>query len=363
MSDEDLPAPVDGDVGTVELVTTSSMAQTHDVTNPSEDPSQSPIMTKGEVRGGGGSADSDSGGSLSSSASPAPPVGTVTHDEWNANEPSDGADSGVGANGSTPVDGDSLSLSFDGPVTTGSPGYMLSPPFVPSQFSPLPPPGMHPSCVAVSSVIGTNGQLPATHSPVTSHPVDSDVHQDGCTTTTGSTANVMSPGSPAAAGVPSQQYVVNVHVNAGETFSVRAGDRVQLIHGPATVRMVSNSGPPVPMPMQVPPGHMVQQIVDENGILTHVILSPQPPGIPAPGMMQGGPAMYPPYGPAAAAGSYVHPYPQHFSPAPPPAHHHPPMGPGTPHHLHPMMHGGPPGGPSGTPSPVPPHHHHPCTLR
>jgi len=55
--------------------------------------------------------------------------------------------------------------------------------------------------------------------------------------------------------------------------------------GPATVRMVSNSGPPVPMPMQVPPGHMVQQIVDENGILTHVILSPQPPGIPAPGMM------------------------------------------------------------------------------
>lgn len=51
--------------------------------------------------------------------------------------------------------------------------------------------------------------------------------------------------------------------------------------GPATVRMVSSNGPPVPMPMQVPPGHMVQQIVDENGILTHVILSPQPlPGAP-----------------------------------------------------------------------------------
>lgn len=47
--------------------------------------------------------------------------------------------------------------------------------------------------------------------------------------------------------------------------------------GPATVRMVSSNGPPVPMPMQVPPGHMVQQIVDEHGILTHVILSPQPP--------------------------------------------------------------------------------------
>lgn len=44
--------------------------------------------------------------------------------------------------------------------------------------------------------------------------------------------------------------------------------------------MVSNNGPPLPMPMQVPPGHMVQQIVDEHGILTHVILSPQPPGMP-----------------------------------------------------------------------------------
>lgn len=51
------------------------------------------------------------------------------------------------------------------------------------------------------------------------------------------------------------------------------------IVGPATVRMVSNSGPPLPMPMSVPPGHMVQQIVDENGILTHVILSPQPPNM------------------------------------------------------------------------------------
>ena len=53
--------------------------------------------------------------------------------------------------------------------------------------------------------------------------------------------------------------------------------------GPATVRMVSNNGPPLPMPMQVPPGHMVQQIVDEHGILTHVILSPQPHGMPVGG--------------------------------------------------------------------------------
>lgn len=51
------------------------------------------------------------------------------------------------------------------------------------------------------------------------------------------------------------------------------------------MRMVSNSGPPMPMPMQVPPGHMVQQIVDENGILTHVILSPQISSVTTPPMM------------------------------------------------------------------------------
>lgn len=55
--------------------------------------------------------------------------------------------------------------------------------------------------------------------------------------------------------------------------------------GPATVRMVSNSGPPMPMPMQGPPGHMVQQIVDENGILTHVYLSPQISSVTTPPMM------------------------------------------------------------------------------
>ena len=223
MSDENLPTPA-GDVSTA-----SHVAETPDVTNPADDPSLC-LITSGEVVGGiGSAADSDSGGSLSSSASPAPLPSTAAHDEWNANEPSDGADSGVGANGSTPVDGDSLSLSFDGPVTTGSPAYMLSPPFVPAHY-PAVPPAMHPSCVTVASVVGTNGHPPVAHSPEVSHPPVCEDQQDGCTVTTGSTANVMSSGSAAAA-APSQQYVVNVHVNAGETFSVRAGDRVQLIHG------------------------------------------------------------------------------------------------------------------------------------
>lgn len=50
------------------------------------------------------------------------------------------------------------------------------------------------------------------------------------------------------------------------------------ILGPVTVPMVStNSSPPIAMPVQVPPGHVVQQIVDESGTLRHVILSPQHP--------------------------------------------------------------------------------------
>jgi hypothetical protein len=42
------------------------------------------------------------------------------------------------------------------------------------------------------------------------------------------------------------------------------------------VPMVSQSGsPPIPLTVQVPPGHVMQQIVDENGTLRHVFLSTQ----------------------------------------------------------------------------------------
>lgn len=50
--------------------------------------------------------------------------------------------------------------------------------------------------------------------------------------------------------------------------------------GPATVRMISESGPAFPLPLHLPPGHMVQQVLDENGVVTHVIMSqtgPPPP--------------------------------------------------------------------------------------
>ncbi|VDK35492.1 unnamed protein product [Taenia asiatica] len=77
-----------------------------------------------------------------------------------------------------------------------------------------------------------------------------------------------------------KEYYVMVHVEAGATFSIRTGEQEQQIPGPATVRLVLNNGPPLPMPMQVPPGHLVQQIVDEDGVLTHVILSPIAPYSP-----------------------------------------------------------------------------------
>ncbi|KAK3095390.1 hypothetical protein FSP39_014126 [Pinctada imbricata] len=139
---------------------------------------------------------------------------------------------------------------------------------------------------------------------------------------------------------PNQQHVVHVHVQPGETFSVRVGDQIQHIQGPATVRMVSNNGPPLPMPMQVPPGHMVQQIVDEHGILTHVILSPQIPGMPVGGQpMTGGPnnsapQYYPSYGPHYP----THPYPS--------SHHH------AHHGASPHVHTGAPTHPHGTPPPA-----------
>lgn len=114
---------------------------------------------------------------------------------------------------------------------------------------------------------------------------------------------------------------------------------VEEIYGPATVRMVSSNGPPLPMPMQVAPGHMVQQIVDEHGILTNVILAPQMPGMPPGTPMTGGPNNAP---------HYYNPYSSHF-PTPHPQyqpHHHGHHGAASHMHPgvtgHPHMHGTPP---------------------
>jgi len=79
------------------------------------------------------------------------------------------------------------------------------------------------------------------------------------------------------------QHTVHFHVHQGEAVSLQLGEQVQMIQGPATVRMVStNHEPPVPLPVQVPPGHFVHQVVDESGVLHHVILSQHPAYGPVP---------------------------------------------------------------------------------
>ncbi|XP_037076178.1 fibronectin type-III domain-containing protein 3a-like [Pollicipes pollicipes] len=79
--------------------------------------------------------------------------------------------------------------------------------------------------------------------------------------------------------------------------------------GPATVQMVStNSSPPMAYPVQVPPGHMMQQVVDGMGTLRHVILSPEPRAMQP----------MPPYNTSQPPPPFYPPPPQGFAPPYPP---------------------------------------------
>ncbi|GAB6022917.1 Fibronectin type III domain-containing protein 3B [Chamberlinius hualienensis] len=173
---------------------------------------------------------------------------------------------------------------------------------------------------------------------------------------------LLSPTESVSSSPNGPQHVVLLLVNPGEAISIQMGADVQLIQGPATVRMVSNStNPPIPMPVQVPPGHMVQQIVDENGTLRQVILSAQPP-LP---VSMGRPTFGPGPGPAPPPNAPPSPttyYSFHQPPPPPPYsphnQYHPrhPLG-LSPAHLPPHIHQhqGPPPQHS-----VPHNHTHPC---
>lgn len=69
-----------------------------------------------------------------------------------------------------------------------------------------------------------------------------------------------------------------VHVDAGHIFQVHVGDKIREILGPATVKIVNNdTTQPVPLQLTAPPapGQLVQQIVDENGMLVHLIIKSQ----------------------------------------------------------------------------------------
>ncbi|CAM4797813.1 unnamed protein product [Rotaria magnacalcarata] len=87
-------------------------------------------------------------------------------------------------------------------------------------------------------------------------------------------------------------------------FAVQSPGQQQ--QSPATVRMISENGPAFPLPLHLPPGHIVQQVLDENGVLTHVIMpQPGPPPPPPPHHLHSG------YPPSPYNGIYGHPSQYH----------------------------------------------------
>lgn len=79
--------------------------------------------------------------------------------------------------------------------------------------------------------------------------------------------------------------VAQILVKPGQIFRVQRNNEVREVRGPATVRMKSENRPDFSLPLHLSPGHIVQQILDENGVLTHVIMSqagPLPPPPPLP---------------------------------------------------------------------------------
>lgn len=94
-------------------------------------------------------------------------------------------------------------------------------------------------------------------------------------------------------------------------------------HGHPGMRMVqNNSTGPVPLQLQVPSGHLVQQVVDENGTVRHFLLSPPMP-------MPVGPHYSPSHASSAPMTQY-YPYPA-------PTYGPPPFQPQPPSHMQPAL--------------------------
>lgn len=96
-------------------------------------------------------------------------------------------------------------------------------------------------------------------------------------TTTAKTQTTVTPPPNQAPGAASSSSpsTLFVHVDAGHIFQVHVGDKIREILGPATVKIVNNdTTQPVPLQLTAPPapGQLVQQIVDENGMLVHLII-------------------------------------------------------------------------------------------
>lgn len=79
--------------------------------------------------------------------------------------------------------------------------------------------------------------------------------------------NILLPGiPPEIAAAINGGHDLFVHIHPGDSIALAVGNEIQQIHGPATIRMVSQSMPPTAIPMNVPHGHVVQQLLDSQVI-------------------------------------------------------------------------------------------------
>uniref|UniRef100_A0A0N4ZW00 Fibronectin type-III domain-containing protein n=1 Tax=Parastrongyloides trichosuri TaxID=131310 RepID=A0A0N4ZW00_PARTI len=79
--------------------------------------------------------------------------------------------------------------------------------------------------------------------------------------------------------IPNEEgYDLFLHLQEGESISLCVGSpEMSKLSGPISMRWVARPGViPTALPLVVPPGHIVQQLIDERGILRHMILSPDP---------------------------------------------------------------------------------------
>uniref|UniRef100_A0AC34F956 Uncharacterized protein n=1 Tax=Panagrolaimus sp. ES5 TaxID=591445 RepID=A0AC34F956_9BILA len=172
------------------------------------------------------------------------------------------------------------------PTTTIPPPSLLPPPGVSNLPPPPPPPPLSIRPLYTMTVSPGNGydsrQPPPSQSStiITAGPTMTQSNSMGTIpggisspSINGSSNSGTTTNNPATSGIPTQTQIpstngthdVFVHIQAGEVISLLAGSDVQQIKGPATIRMIGQSNiSPNALPLRVPLGHLVQQILDEH---------------------------------------------------------------------------------------------------
>ena len=71
----------------------------------------------------------------------------------------------------------------------------------------------------------------------------------------------------------SSESVLYIHVDHGNIFQLEIGDQIQDICGPATIKMISDSKFDPLSLLSNSQAQVLEQIVNENGTVTHIIIS------------------------------------------------------------------------------------------